>query len=290
MPRSSRCRMFVHRLNIASVLAIAVAVPALAQDAPADWDLIVQPENRLTAAHTVYDNGILLATRCHRGVFQMMIGGLPEAPPAHDLQSAQRTLGIGIGDKPITDHRFMIGQNRQTAFAQLPASLARKMREGGPMQIVVAGAGEEGRNLRYVLDLPPSNTAIDQTLADCRRPLVDPRDAELEALDDDGLPRNIQWSRAPVPDYPQGRTYTAGFAVVTCLARPDGRITDCVVETEFPADGGFGAAALRGARRGRLENMDGGPVPLTRVSYRTNFDMGFSSDERTGTRFRDKPR
>ena len=93
-----------------------------------------------------------------------------------------------------------------------------------------------------------------------------------------------------MPDYPQGRTYTAGFAVVTCLARPDGRITDCVVETEFPADGGFGAAALRGARRGRLENMDGGPVPLTRVSYRTNFDMGFSSDERTGTRFRDKPR
>lgn len=286
MSASSRRSRSAHRLNRVPALAVAVALPALAQDAAADWDLLVQPENRLTAAHTLYDNGLLLATRCHQGVFQAMIGGLPEAPPAKDLWSAQRTLGIGIGDKPVVDYRFMIGQNRQVVFAELPASLARSMREGGPMEIVVAGAGEGGRNLRYVMDLPPSNTAIDQTLADCGRPLVDPRDAELEALPDDGLPRNIRWRKKPDIYYPEGRTYTAGFAVTTCLARPDGRVTDCVVETEFPADGGFGAAAMRGARSGRLENKDGGPVPLTRIAFRANFDMGGSSDRRTGTRLR----
>lgn len=283
---TSRRRRSARPLNLAAILAIAVAVPALAQDAEADWDLLIQPENRLTAAHTLYDNGLLLATRCHQGVFQVMIGGLPEAPPAKDLLSAQRTLGIGIDDKPVVDYRFMIGQNRQIAFAELPAMLARSMRSGGPMEIVVSGAGEGGRNLRYVMELPRSNTAIDQTLADCGRPLVDPRDAELEALPDDGLPKNIQWRKKPDIYYPAGRTYTAGFAVTTCMARPDGRVTDCVVETEFPADGGFGAAAMRGARSGRLENKNGGPVPLTRISFRANFDMEVSSNERTGTRIR----
>lgn len=267
-------------------VVIAVTAPALAQDAPADWDLLVQPENHLTAAHTVYDNGLLLATRCQKGVFQVMIGGLPEAPPARDLLSASRTLGIGFGDKPIDDRRFMIGENRQMAFSELPALLARSMREGGRMQIVVPGAGEGGRNIRYVVDLPPSNTAIDQTLANCGRPLVDPRDAELDALEDDGLPKDIKWRKAPIPSYPAGRTYAAGFAVVTCLARPDGRVTDCVVETEVPADGGFGAAALRATRNGRLQNENGGPVPLTRITYRTNFSMSGSSNETTGTLIR----
>lgn len=269
-------------------LMLAGGAPALAQDAAAaaDWDLTLKPEDRLTAAHTLYDNGLLLAARCQAGVFQVMIGGLPEAPPARDLATNRRLLGIGFGEEPVADQGFLMGANRQFAFAEMPAPLARSMREGGAMQIVVAGAAENGRNLRHVIDLPRSNTAIDQALASCGRPLVDPRDAELEGLEDDGLPKNITWRKMPQPQYPAGRAYSSGLAVVSCLARPDGRVTDCVAETEVPANSGFGAAVVRAARQGRLENLDGGPIPLTRIVYRTYFHLEGASDETTGTRIR----
>ncbi|MNY67053.1 hypothetical protein D3C86_2045670 [compost metagenome] len=73
---------------------------------------------------------------------------------------------------------------------------------------------------------------------------------------------------------------------MTCLGRPDGQLSDCVVETEFPANGGFGAAALKATRSGRLVNRDGGLVPLTRIVYRTNFRMDSGSDPSTGSRIR----
>jgi len=276
------------RSAVVLALALGVAAPALAQDVAADWDLTLKPEDRLTVAHTVYDNGLLLAARCQAGVFQVMIGGRPEAPPARDLPTARRLLGIGFGDEPVSDYGFLIGENRQFAFAELAAPLARSMREGGRMQIVAAGAGEGGRNLRYIIDLPPSNTAIDQALASCGRPLVDPRDAELEGLEDDGLPKNITWRKTPQPQYPEGRTYSSGLAVVSCLARPDGRVSDCVAETEVPANSGFGAAVVRAARQGRLENRDGGPIPLMRIVYRTYFHLAGASEETTGTLLRSR--
>lgn len=262
---------------------LGFALPASAQDDDSDWDLRVQ--DGMTIAHAQFDNGLLLGARCQAGTFQVLIGGLPEAPEARDLLSARRILKIGFRDDAASDQGFMIGDNRRIAFAELPAPLARDMREGGRMQIVVAGGAEGGRNLRYVLDLPPSNAAIDQALSACNRPLVDPRDSELAALEDDGLPANINWRRKPETEYPQGQTYTAGFAVTTCLARADGRLSDCVIETEFPANGGFGAAVLKSVRSGRLMNRDGGPVPLTRILYRTNFDMD-GGIPATGSRLR----
>ena len=265
---------------------LVCALPVLSQDVAADWELTLKPQDRLTAAHTLYDNGLLLAARCQAGVFQVMIGGLPEVPAAPDLRSSRRVLGIGFGDEPVSDYGFLIGENRQFAFAELAAPLARSMREGGPMQIVVAGAAENGRNLRYVIELPRSNTAIDQALASCDRPLVDPRDAELKALQDDGLPKNITWRRTPQPQYPLGVAYSNGLAVVSCMARPDGRVTDCVAETESPANSGFGAAVVRAARKGRLENRGGGPIPLTRIVYRTYFHLEGASDQTTGSRLR----
>lgn len=270
---------------LVSVTILASALPALAQDAPGDWNLTINRENRQTIALTAYDNGIVLAARCEKGVFQTLIGGLPEAPPALNLLSSRRTLKIGFGDEPPRDHYFMLGANRTVAFSELPSSLAREMRKGGRMTIVVEGAGEGGRNLRYVLDLPASNTAIDQALADCRRPLADPHDAQLSQLTENGLPANIAWKRPPRGTYPAGRTYMSGFAVILCLSQPDGRLKDCMVETEMPVDGGFGDTALRATRNAVLENKDGGPVPISRVTFRMNYQMeGTSDSPPTGTR------
>ena len=156
------------------------------------------------------------------------------------------------------------------------------------MTIVVPDGAEDGRNLRYVVELPASNAAIDQSLTACERPLVDPRDEELDALADDGLPVNLAWKRMPQPEYPSGRTYTAGFAVVTCVSQADGRVENCVVETEYPVDGGFGAAAMRGTRKGRLENRGGeGPVPIRLIVYRVNYSMSDPAFS-TGSRLRNR--
>lgn len=270
----------------AAVLSLTAAAATAAQDSE-DWDLLVQPENELTVAYTQFDNGLLLAARCQRGVYQVMIGGLPAVPESKDFHKSNRILVIGIGDEEEAEQRFLLGDNPSVAFSELPAPLARQMREGGTMTIVAPGGGEGGRNLRYLVELPASNAAIDQSLTACDRPLVDPRDRQLDELKDDGLPVNLAWKRMPQPEYPQGRTYTAGFAVITCVSQADGRVDDCVVETEFPVGGGFGAAAMQGTRKGRLENRGGGdgPIPARLIVYRVNYAMS-EPELSTGSRLR----
>lgn len=266
--------------------ALAYAVPAMppaqdqdaAREAAADWDMARDPDKKLTIAHTVFDNGVGIGARCMNGSFQVLISGLP---PATD---ATRQLRIAFGDEDFDEQRWNVAENPEVAISDRPSPLARDMREGGKMQIIVAGGAEGGRNLRYVLDLPASSAAIDETLKACNRPLVDPRDAELDALGDDGLPMNIEWAQEPQPSYPQGRTYVRGFATVSCLTQPNGRVRDCVVETEHPIDGGFGRAAIDATRRARLKSKDGGEVPLGMIQFRTNFMM--DSSPSTGSRLR----
>ncbi len=281
-------RTWVVRGLAAAVMGLAVAAAATAQDAE-DWDLLVQPEEQLTVAYTQFDNGLLLAARCQRGVYQVMVGGLPAASAVKDFHKSNRVLVIGIGDNDAAEQRFMLGADPSVAFSELPAPLARQMREGGTMTITVPGGAEGERNLRYLVNLPASNAAIDQSLAACGRPLVDSRDQQLEELEVDGLPVNLAWKRIPLPEYPEGRTYTAGFAVITCLSQSDGRVGDCVVETEFPTNGGFGEAAIRGARKGRLENRGGGgePVPTRLIAYRVSYTMS-GGEFSTGSRIRRK--
>lgn len=267
-------------LILATALASALPAPtpALAQDVAADWDVMRDPEKKLTIAHTVFDNGLGIGARCLNGSFQVLVSGLP---PESD---ATRKLRIAFGEGDFDEQQWNVAENPAVAISDTPSPLARDMREGGKMQIIVPGGAEGGRNLRYVLDLPASSAAIDETLRACDRPLVDPRDAELDALGDDGLPMNIKWARQPQPAYPEGRTYTRGFATVTCLTQPDGHVRDCVVETEHPIDGGFGRAAIDATRRARLQNKDGGEVPLGMIQFRTNFMM--ASSPSTGSHLR----
>ncbi|MND98748.1 hypothetical protein [uncultured Brevundimonas sp.] len=253
-----------HALTLIAMLGFAW--PAHAQTGTDDWDMNRDPAQKLVMAYTAFDNGLGIGARCSNGSFQVLISGLPPAT------GATRNLGIALQDAEVADQRWNIAENPTVAISDMPSPLARQMRKGGSMQVVVPAA-EGDQRLRYVLDLPASSTAIDEVLQACDRPLVDARDAELEALQADGLPLNLEWARPPRPNYPEGKTYTRGFATITCLTRSDGGVRDCVVETEHPIDGGFGEAAIDATRRARLRSKDGGEVLPGMIGFRTNFLM-----------------
>lgn len=252
---------------LVTLLACAVALPALAQDASADWDFSNDPQRRLMVAWTQFDNGVGIATRCVDGGFEAVITGLP---PAGRVSS--RPLRIAFGDDELAQYSWSVGIDDRIAVSQLPAPFARELRNGGRLRIMVPRGAADGRNLMYDLTLPASSASIDQTLTTCNRPLVDPRDAELAALQEDGVPTNLTWAVRPTPRFPR-TDYARGFAVATCLTNPDGTLRDCTIESEHPRDGRFGQATLDAARRARVQNMaqPGSPAPVTRVLFKANF-------------------
>jgi hypothetical protein len=261
---------------LTALLACAAALPALAQDASADWDLAHDQRNKLLVAYTRFDNGLGIGARCADGGFEAVISGLPPAGRA-----SSRPLRIAFGDDELSDSQWWVATNDTVAVSELPAPFARELRAGGRLRILVPNGAPDGRNLLYDLTLPASSSSIDQTLTACGRPLVDPRDAELEALEEDGVPRNLAWAVRPRPEFPSTR-YARGFAVATCVSNPDGSLRDCTLESEHPRDGRFGQAALAAVRRARLQNLadPGAPLPVTHVLYRTHFVMdGYQTRE-----------
>jgi hypothetical protein len=269
---------------VAATAAMAAAAlfdpSADAQDASSqDWEVV--RTDAAVAAATQYDNGLMLAVRCVGGQsLNAMIVGLPSATGytrqlATWFEGGERDAEYAARPGLRDPQGWGVGANAAVAFSRYPAGLARRLREGGTMNVVVPGGAQDGRNLRYVLALPDSPAAIESVLNACGRELQDPRDAELETLGDSGLPHEIEWVRQPRIQYPSGRTFIRGFVTVSCMTTAQGRTDDCVVESEQPEGGGFADAVLAAARDGRLRNKlaPSDPVPRVRIMYQARFVM-----------------
>jgi TonB family protein len=267
---------------------LLAALPALAQDALQDWELIRDARAKAVLAHTSYDNGLTIALRCVDGGYEALLAGLP----AQSSRTQSRPIGIAFGDNEMDMQRWSIATNETIAVGETPAPFARKLREGGRLQVLVPDGAGEGRNLRYDLTLPASSASIDATLTACERPLVDPRDAELEAIPDDGLPGGFTWATLPRGEYPSSSRYARGFAVITCMTSPNGQLRDCMVESEHPHDGKFGDAAMRAVRRARVAGPEGAgaPVPPGMVKFRQVFTLAGYETPEERERIRTQPR
>ncbi len=152
---------FLRRLAPVGALAL-MAFPVSAQDG-ADWNLLDNPRERTTVAFAEFDGGLVIASRCVGGLYEVAIGGLPQAPGSQ----AERPLAVAFGDEPLRESRWIVANDRTTAASDSPASLARRLREGGLLRIQVPGAAPGGGAVRYELEVPASSSAIDRTLSAC---------------------------------------------------------------------------------------------------------------------------
>jgi len=228
------------------VLALSIlglALPALAQDAGDDWDLTPDAHG-VTLASLQYSNGGV-AVRCADDSLDLILFGLPAAP------EGTRALRVAFGDGVFYDQTWTAGPNGTAAFSELPARMARMLRAGGRLQ-VIASTAEGQPNRRLVFDLPRSAAAVDTVLTTCGKPLNDPRDGLDPWVTPTGLPAGRTWARAPDAAFPKqasDKGVERGYAVVSCVTGPAGRVEDCRVESEFPAGYRLGRAAVVAAHR-----------------------------------------
>lgn len=263
---------------MAAGLALGVATSCIAENQSGqpneDWALTRLADQGTIGASVSFDSGISIIARCRNDVFDLIVGGLPEAPRGRLSRSL---IVLGEGNTDERPFAWTVGRDRTVAFSRVPARFARILAKGGPLQIIVPGAAGQART-RYVLTLPPSGAAIEETLSQCGRPLVDPRDDRLEG-EGDGMPNGIVWARPPRLEFPEsvgGRSPTEGYVTISCVVGPGGRLAECQIESEHPAGFNLGRSALRALPNARLDQTPearaaGRPFEGVLVLFSTNF-------------------
>ncbi len=232
----------------AGVLTVAMATPglSLAQDAGDDWDLVQDPSQNLTMAVLAFDGGQAVAVRCLAPTFEVILTGLPPRT------GSTVALEIGFDDEDLRDIHWWTSEVPGLYVAVHPGLLARRLREGGDLNVVVAAEGEEARR-RYVMSLVPSGAAIDATLAACGLPRDETRASGDSWVRPDSRD-TLTWDSRPTPTFPDraiGRS-NWGHVFLSCVALPTGRVEQCQIDSERPENLGFGEAALASARRARV--------------------------------------
>jgi hypothetical protein len=241
-------------------VALLAAGPSWSQDAD-DWDFAEDRSRNLTIAAVTFDT-LGIAVRCMDGNLSLILSGLPEG-------SGERTLHIRFGDLPEMEDRWVSAENSGTLFAIWPRGMASLFSRGAPLSIRTAD-GDVQR--RYVVDLPPSQTAVRRTLQACGEELDDFNPTDVPTGE---LPPDLVWTQRPAISFPQAPASTFALAALTCEVEGSGRLRNCRAESEFPAGSGFGRAAALGAHRtGRVQavgdarsGLEGRRVSFT-VRYR----------------------
>lgn len=268
---------------IITLAVLGMAGPCLAQEAPEaaeDWTLTSVPDRKAVVAMIDFSSGLNIAARCVDGVYDLLITGLPEA----EGRVFSRELGIQVGDdeEPYISV-WTVGARRDAAFSRIPAPVARDLAQGGKLQVIVPATATAPRT-RYVMELVPSSTAIEQTLTACGRPLVDPREARSDQIDgngQDGLPDTLQWQIVPRPTFPppvNDRMPREGYVVMSCVVQGDGRLTECLSESEQPPGFNLGRAVQRSLFQSKIRLSDraaaaGLPLAGRMVRFSVNFKL-----------------
>ena len=248
------------------LIGLAVASPALAQDATEDWDLTVDPTRQLTLASLDFGDNAL-ALRCQAGVLDLLLTGTPTSVEA---SRAVRVSAGGIADELQT---WQTQPGLPVLSASEPDRLARQLRAGGDLNVRIEPTTAGGRATRFRLTTPPSTASVDQVLSACGASLADEWDL---------LPRaggSVTWEHQVPPEYPEAaavRDISLASVRLACIVPANGRLEDCRVLYEAPDGLGFGRNALAAARSSRVALPAG---DLSDVGKVVQFTMRFRGPE-----------
>ena len=258
------------RAALASLIIALAASSAGAREATSDdWALSADQGRNLTLATVAYSSGQTLAVRCQAGVLDVIVTGLPA------ITERTRYVETTVGERPMERGLWASGGDGTVVLSVAPAPTARRLRAGGALRLSVAVDEANDSPLRqYAFDLPGQSGSLDRVLAACDTPTTDARDDLPRWTRPRGSTLNY-WSRMATPEYPAAADRAgikSGYAVLSCVVRPEGRLHQCVVESESQRQAGFGQAAVRamGAARVLLAE-EGGPRPGQLVVFTLRF-------------------
>ncbi|WP_322325153.1 hypothetical protein [Cypionkella sp.] len=240
-------------------MLLAAASPAVAQESGEDWDLTVDEAQAVMLATVYYSSGQALAVRCRGDELDVLVSGLPP------LEGVSRRIEATWRDGRTETGSWITAANGSLIFSPVPGLDARRLRQGGTLQLSVALDNPATIPLRrYALDLPARSANLDLVLDACGTGGPDPRDDLVRWNEPIGM--TDLWRRQPMPRYPEAAIQLgAGFATFSCVVAEGGRLTDCRTERESHARRyGFGASSLRSLRDARVATADeDGPPPGT---------------------------
>lgn len=231
-------------MKLFDVLSLAVAglvLPQPALGSPENWTS-ARSGAEVSARLTLGDARAIVA-QCAEGQFSLVIEGLP-------FENDQ-FQAVAFTD-PSGRMRFQ-NFSRETVVSgsgAQPISFARLLSVGGTL----SHAPRDGEPAWSAVPVPASNGALEQTLGACGHAQVDERVLRFPAVPRIRGATEVSWAVQPRMYYPDRAIASGqeGYVGTSCIALPDGRLRDCVIERETPRGFGFGVAFRRSLEGARL--------------------------------------
>lgn len=256
---------------VSLIVAFAASSASARQAASDDWNLSADQGRNLMLATVAYSSGQTIAVRCQDGTLDVIVTGLPA------LEGRTRFLETSFGDRPAERGPWAAAADGTSVLSMSPVPTARRLRAGGPVKLSVAvDAANDGPLRQYAFDLPAESASLDRLLDSCGVPTSDARDDLPRWTPARGSTGNY-WRRMARPEYSDvayGAGIKSGYAVLSCIVYAEGRLNQCIVESEGPRRAGFGPSSVRamGAARVLLPE-EGGPPPGQVVVFTLRFQL-----------------
>lgn len=228
-------RVMISRSITAAALAAGLLFnnTAAAQVSSDDWDYGENAGEKIVIAAVTFDT-FGIAVRCQDNALSVVVSGLPVA-------TGERKLRYQMGDNPEIESVWVSGRNSAAAFAVWPQRIASELSYGGTLRISALD-GDQVR--RYQVDLPASPISVPRVMSTCGHEPY----AQADAPTGENL-AGLRWTSRPEINFPSRSSVETGLSAIQCWVRPNGRLRDCDILSEFPQGAGFGRAATLGAHR-----------------------------------------
>lgn len=247
-------------LSILPFAATIVATPALSQD----WQPL--PASGGTAAVGArWSNGTGAVARCRDGQYQLLFTLLQATAGAF--------IEVNFGSSAtgeIDPEAWRMTPQGNATFARRPRAVSEVWLRGHPLHLTLQGHEEQ------VLSAPGNEPALQAVLTAC--------DVEIDlSLPEEPLEVVLPTWRTLPDSWIIGRYYPAAAAMqrvdgdvtLSCAVTVEGRLEDCIVLTERPANSGFGpaAVALTSELRVNPRVEDGRIVEESTIHFEVPFRM-----------------